>query len=191
MDPSSNILQSSNPGPFYDTSPENLSAARTEFATVLDNGLIRDDEEIRRAHLGTRLSQASPSHTANLVLYPCSTEQVSRISRICWERCIPLTAYSGGTGLCGSLAATRGGVCIDFSKMNKISNLHHSDMDITAQPGVGWMQLNAELAKNGLFFPPDPAHGACIGGMVSFDLLLSHCISVFSQLRLDIPGFPL
>jgi D-lactate dehydrogenase (cytochrome) len=69
--------------------------------------------------------------------------------------------------LSGSLAATRGGICVDLSGMSKIWNLHKSDMDVTVQPGVGWMDLNAKLAEHGLFFPPDPAPSAKIGGMVS------------------------
>lgn len=40
-------------------------------------------------------------------------------------------------------------------------------MDIAVQPGVGWMDLNAQLAEKGLFFPPDPSPAAKIGGMVS------------------------
>jgi D-lactate dehydrogenase (cytochrome) len=34
------------------------------------------------------------------------------------------------------------------------------------QPALGWEELNEQLAKEGLFFPPDPGPGAMIGGMV-------------------------
>jgi len=37
---------------------------------------------------------------------------------------------------------------------------------VVVQPAVGWENLNAELSKEGLFFPPDPGPGAMIGGMV-------------------------
>jgi D-lactate dehydrogenase (cytochrome) len=39
-------------------------------------------------------------------------------------------------------------------------------MDVIVQPAVGWEYLNEELAKDNLFFPPDPGPGAQIGGMV-------------------------
>ena len=67
----------------------------------------------------------------------------------------------------GTLAAVHGGVCIDFKLMNKIVEVRENDMDVTCQPGVGYQELNAILAKQGLFFPPDPGPGAQIGGMIS------------------------
>lgn len=86
--------------------------------------------------------------------------------KICHQRLIPVTPYSGGTSLEGHYAPTRGGVCIDFQRMNRIVSLHKRDMDVVVQPALGWEELNEELAKDGLFFPPDPGPGAKIGGMV-------------------------
>ena len=40
-------------------------------------------------------------------------------------------------------------------------------MDITVEPGVGYLDLNQFLEAHGAFFPPDPGPGAQIGGMVS------------------------
>ncbi|KAI9659527.1 MAG: hypothetical protein M1821_001786 [Bathelium mastoideum] len=51
--------------------------------------------------------------------------------------------------------------------MNNIGVLHEDDMDITVQPAVGWQELNVFLSDKGLFFPPDPAPGAKIGGMIA------------------------
>jgi len=86
--------------------------------------------------------------------------------KICHERRIQITAYSGGTSLEGHFSPTRGGICIDFGRMNKILKLHKEDLDVIVQPGLGWELLNEELAEEGLFFPPDPGPGAMIGGMV-------------------------
>lgn len=77
-----------------------------------------------------------------------------------------MTAFSGGTSLEGHFAPTRGGVCIDFTRMNRILNIHKEDLDVVVQPAVGWEHLNEVLEKDGLFFPPDPGPGAMIGGMV-------------------------
>lgn len=77
-----------------------------------------------------------------------------------------MTAFSGGTSLEGHFAPTRGGVCIDFARMNRILNIHKEDLDVVVQPAVGWEHLNEVLEKDGLFFPPDPGPGAMIGGMV-------------------------
>jgi D-lactate dehydrogenase (cytochrome) len=100
------------------------------------------------------------------VVKPGNTQEVSAIMKVCHERKIPVTPYSGGTSLEGHFAATKGGICIDFSRMDRIVKLHKEDMDVVVQPAVGWELLNEELAKDDLFFPPDPGPGAMIGGMV-------------------------
>ncbi|KAF2193720.1 hypothetical protein K469DRAFT_550471 [Zopfia rhizophila CBS 207.26] len=101
------------------------------------------------------------------VFYPQTTAEVSAIATACHERNIAITLFSGGTSLGGALAATRGGICIDFKRMDQIVELHEDDMDVVVQPNIGWVELNAFLEKKKLFFPPDPAPGARIGGMIA------------------------
>lgn len=87
--------------------------------------------------------------------------------RVCHARRIPVTPYCGGTSLEGHYAPTRGGVCVDFTHMDRVLQLHERDLDVVVQPGVGWQTLNEELEEHHLFFPPDPGFGALIGGMVA------------------------
>lgn len=107
-----------------------------------------------------------PGDVPFAIIKPGSTEEVSEVVKVCHRRRIPITAYSGGTSLEGHFAATRGGICIDFSRMDKVLTLHKEDLDVVVQPAVGWESLNEELAESDLFFPPDPGPGAMIGGMV-------------------------
>lgn len=86
--------------------------------------------------------------------------------KVCHQRLIPVTPYSGGTSLEGHFAPTRGGVCIDFRRMDRILEVHKGDLDVVVQPAIGWEELNETLSDEGLFFPPDPGPGAMIGGMV-------------------------
>jgi FAD/FMN-containing dehydrogenase len=51
--------------------------------------------------------------------------------------------------------------------MKSIVTLHENDLDITVQPGLGWVELNEQLKNKGIFFPVDPAPGASIGGMIA------------------------
>ena len=67
------------------------------------------------------------------------TEQVSRLMKVCHTRRIPVVGYSGGTSLEGHFTPTRGGICVDFSRMDKIIALHKDDLDVVVQPGVGWV----------------------------------------------------
>ena len=86
--------------------------------------------------------------------------------KVCHKRRIPIVPYSGGTSLEGHFAAPRGGLSIDFSRMDKLLALHADDLDVVVQPALGWETLNDELSQHGLFFPPDPGPGAQIGGMI-------------------------
>jgi D-lactate dehydrogenase (cytochrome) len=76
--------------------------------------------------------------------------------KICHRRRIPVTAYSGGASLEGNFAPTRGGICIDFVRMDRIIELHQEDMDCVVQPDLSWETLNEQLAAHDLIFTPDP-----------------------------------
>jgi D-lactate dehydrogenase (cytochrome) len=101
-----------------------------------------------------------------MVVYPSSTEEISKVMKACHTRKIPVTVIAGGTSLEGHFAPTRGGICIDVARMDKILALHPDDLDVVVQPAIGWEDLNEELKEKNLFFPPDPGPGAKIGGMV-------------------------
>jgi D-lactate dehydrogenase (cytochrome) len=152
----------------HNISAANLEAAFIDFQDIVGKSNITLEKAELESHSGSSWSShpASPDDVPFCVVKPLSTTEVSAIMKICHERHIPVTPYSGGTSLEGHFAATKGGVCIDFSRMDKIIKLHADDLDVVVQPAVGWETLNEELAKSNLFFPPDPGPGAMIGGMV-------------------------
>lgn len=155
------------PKPSHNISRANLEASWTDFVTLLGEDNVKDSQdELVRHSTSDWSSFHNPDHHPFLVLYPSSTDEVSGIAKICHHRRIPMTPFSGGTSLEGHFAPTRGGVCIDFSRMNRVLALHKADLDVVVQPAVGWEQLNLDLEKDGLFFPPDPGPGAMIGGMI-------------------------
>jgi D-lactate dehydrogenase (cytochrome) len=168
IDPASTVPLMNAEPPQHNTAPANLEAAWTDFRKIVGEENISTQDSELKAHTGSEWSTYSgPAEDKPfMIVKPGSTEEVSEIMRICHRRKIPVTAYSGGTSLEGHFAATRGGICIDFSRMDKILQLHKDDLDVVVQPAVGWELLNEELSKSGLFFPPDPGPGAMIGGMV-------------------------
>ncbi|KAK9462338.1 D-lactate dehydrogenase [Lipomyces oligophaga] len=109
---------------------------------------------------------AEPGQKPGLVIFPSSTEQVSKVMEICHKYRVPVVPFSGGTSLEGHFIQTRHGVTIDFRNMGKILELHENDLDVVVQPAVRWEDLNEQLSSHGLFFPPDPGPGAEIGGMI-------------------------
>lgn len=154
--------------PKHNIAPINLEAAWTDMVAVVGESNVSTDANEIQLHSGSGWSSYSAKDNEKpfMIVRPSSTEDVSKIVKICHDRLIPITPYSGGTSLEGHFSATRGGVCIDFVNMGKILKLHKDDLDVIVQPAVGWEYLNEELAKEGLFFPPDPGPGAMIGGMI-------------------------
>ena len=149
--------------------PKNIERVRQHLVALLGEDGVSDDLGNRIAHSSTEWSPApnGDEDRPSLVVYPKSTEDVSTIVKICHRYFVPIIAFSGGTSLEATLAAQNNEICIDFSKMNKVIALHKDDMDVVVQPGVGYQELNEQLAAHNLFFPPDPGPGAQIGGMVS------------------------
>lgn len=154
----------------HDTSSANIKAACEEFAQIIGAENLSTAAPDLVAHSGSDYqSYAWSEDTATLsqvILYPRTTEEVSALVKVCARRRLPVTPYSGGTSIEGQYITDRAGVCVDFSRMSRIVELNTEDLDCTVQPGIGWMDLNEELAAHGLFFPPDPGPGAMIGGMV-------------------------
>ncbi|KAL8718884.1 MAG: hypothetical protein Q9225_004029 [Loekoesia sp. 1 TL-2023] len=151
----------------HDVSKQNLDAASKELIAILGSNSVVSDVDVLRAHSSTPWSPAPPLQSPALVVLPKCTSEVSEIMKMCSRRRIPVTAYSGGTSFAGALTATRGGICIDFVKMNQILAVHKEDMDVVVQPGLGWQDLNRHLEPQGLFFPPDPGAGAKIGAVLA------------------------
>ena len=150
----------------HDVTDQNLSDGRKELIGIVGLDGIDDNPGNLKSRSSTEWSLSPGSTCAALIVFPQDTKDVSKIMKVCHRRRIPVTGFSGGTSLDGALASTRGGICIDFSRMNRILKVHPRDLDVVLQPAVGWEDLNARLAEIDLFFPPDPGPGAQIGGMI-------------------------
>ncbi|MBE6537575.1 MAG: FAD-binding oxidoreductase [Ruminococcaceae bacterium] len=97
-----------------------------------------------------------------------TTEEISEIMKLAYERCIPVTVRGSGTGLVGSAVAVEGGILLETTKMNKILELDKNNLTVTVQPGVLLMELAAFAEENDFLYPPDPGEkSATIGGNIS------------------------
>jgi glycolate oxidase len=100
-----------------------------------------------------------------------TTEQVSKILKLANRERIPVTPRGAGTGLSGMAVPSKGGIVMDFSRMNKILKISVEDRLVVVQPGVINDDLDKALAPYGFFFPPDPASSkvCTLGGNVALN----------------------
>ncbi len=120
---------------------------------------------IREQHANTVTGNANQPPDA--VIFAQSTAEVVEIVKACAAIGAPVIAFGTGTSLEGQVNAPFGGVCIDLSRMDAITEVNADDLDCVVEPGVTRKALNAYLRDTGLFFPIDPGADASLGGMAS------------------------
>ena len=136
----------------------------SELKAILDERRVSSGESVRHLHSHDESFHA-PS-LPDVVVWPHTTEEASRLVRWAREKRVPVTAWGAGTSLEGNPIPVRGGMVMDFNEMNRIIAVRPEDFQADVQAGVIYKELNKRLARDGLFFPPDPGAAATIGGMI-------------------------
>jgi glycolate oxidase len=103
------------------------------------------------------------------VFKPINEDEVVRIIKFSGENEIPLTPRGAGTSLSGGAVPSEVSFVIDFGLMRGIKEIDTGNSFVTVEPGIVYQDLNSNLMKSNLFFPPNPGSGnvCTIGGMVS------------------------
>ncbi len=103
------------------------------------------------------------------VVMPGSTEEVAAILKFASNNSIPVIPRGSGTSVVGAHLAPLGGIVLDMCRMNRILKVDPRNFLAVVEAGVVCGDLNRELAKQKVFFPPDPGSStiATIGGMVN------------------------
>jgi D-lactate dehydrogenase (cytochrome) len=115
----------------------------------------------------SRGESSHPPGLPDLVCFPQSTDEVSRIVAVSARYKLPVVPFGAGTSLEGHVHAVRGGLCLDMRQMNRMVRVSVEDMDATVEAGMSRVQLAKALENTGLTFFIDPGADATIGGMTS------------------------
>lgn len=137
------------------------------FKQLLGEDNAHFDEAHRRAY---SYDATRKSFLPDGVLFPRDENDVCEILKFCNTHQIIIIPRGSGSGFTGGALAVNGGLVLGFEKyMNKILEIDLENLVARVQPGVINSALQKEVAKFGLFYPPDPAsmEYSSLGGNVS------------------------
>ena len=105
----------------------------------------------------------------DVVVLPETNAEVAAVVRIAAQYDVPIVPRGMASGLAGGAIAVRGGIVMSLTRMNRILEIDEENMIATVEAGVVTADLQAEVEKLGLFYPPDPASvkQSTIGGNVA------------------------
>src|SRR5688572_33111006 len=104
-----------------------------------------------------------------IVVLPANVEEVAAVVKAARRNNVPIVPRGSGTGLAGGAVAAEGGIVLSLTRLNRILKIDLENRIAVVEPGVINVDVTKAVAKDGLFYAPDPSsQAACsIGGNVA------------------------
>ncbi|WP_319543444.1 FAD-linked oxidase C-terminal domain-containing protein [uncultured Pseudodesulfovibrio sp.] len=138
-----------------------------EFEAVAgaDNVMTSETDRHAYSYDAAVLDSVMPA----LVVRPETSEALGAVTKLCNDNGLPLTVRGAGTNLSGGTIPHPGGIVVLTNGLNRILEINEEDMYAVVEPGVVTAKFAAEVAKRGLFYPPDPGSQtvSTLGGNVA------------------------
>ena len=152
------------------------SRIASELAGILGAGAVisAEDELIAYESDGLTGYRVKPL----FVVLPSSTEEVSRVVKLCHRERIPFVPRGAGTGLSGGALPSREGIVISLSRMNRILHVDIPNRVVVVEPGVVNISVTDAVSAEGFYYAPDPSSQivCTIGGNVAENSGGVHCL---------------
>ena len=144
-------------------------------------GEIVGPEHVLSSHMDLMLYSYDASLEKGLpdvVVFPDSSEEVSRVMALAHGAKIPIIGRGSGTNLTGGTIPVKGGIVVHFSRMNRILEIDIPNRTVTVEPGVITLDLQTEMLNRGFVYQPDPASQkvSTIGGNIAENSGGPHCL---------------
>ncbi len=141
--------------------------------TIPTDRLVTDPIALSTFQFDGGLSHGQPDG----VVIVENAQDVARVVGWANETGTPIIARGAGTGLSGGAVASRGGIVLEFARMNHIVHVDEPGRSVRVEPGVVNQTLDEFVKTKGLYFPADPASGrSCtLGGNIGENAGGPHC----------------
>ncbi len=109
------------------------------------------------------------STTPEAVVQPETEKELVALVRWANENGIPLTPRGKASSGYGGVLPVKGGVVVDFFRMNKVISIDKAKQTVTAQAGIVWEKIDRALKKEGLTVNlyPSSYPGSTVGGWLA------------------------
>lgn len=133
---------------------------------VVSDGRIAHERSVREEYAED--ASPHPGRRPDAVVWPADTAEVAAVLAAANDRGVPVTPWSGGSGLEGNAIPVEGGIVLNTHEIDHVE-VSPADMQATVGAGVVYDELNERLAREGLCFAPGISSGdvATLGGMVA------------------------
>jgi len=146
-----------------------------ELRRIVGKENVRTDPETLRVYgYDASLEKGMP----DAVVFPANTEEVARVVQLASRYAVPYVPRGSGTCLSGGPVPHRGGLVLEFSRMNRVLEIDPRDRSAWVEAGVFNLQLQQALKPFGFTFAPDPASQkvSTLGGNVAENAGGPHCL---------------
>lgn len=139
-----------------------------KLKSIVSSENVLSELEERYVYALDATNKQNIENLPDAVVFVNNEEQISKIAKLAWENNVPIVARGAGTNLVGACIVKKGGIVLNFSRMNKILEINPENLTARVQPGVVVGDLQKEVEKLGLFYPPDPSNlrVSTIGGSI-------------------------
>ena len=108
-------------------------------------------------------------HQPDVVVLPRATVQVSEVMALATSERIPVVTRGMASGLAAASVPFSGGIALAMTRMNHLLEIDEQNAIAHVEAGMVTADLQAEVEKRGLFYPPDPSsiRHSTIGGNIA------------------------
>lgn len=144
----------------------------------MDEQVVRELIDIvRKENVSTAVSDkithsydaTQEKHLPDVVVYAGTKEEVAAVVKLANRWQIPVLPRGAGSGFTGGSLPVRGGIVLVLTRMDRVLDIDTENLTAEVEPGVVTAELQRQVEKLGLFYPPDPASKefSTLGGNVA------------------------